>query len=266
MAITKNRKKMKTKLHLPLSFVLFSALTISFASCEKVTSTISLLNAQDTALAVINKQNTEKYVLIKTTLQELAELSGPVMLKQEGRKMTQSEELKTRIKMIKEKIATLEKMVSDSSDSLVVRNLTALLQEKEEKIRLLQKKVSNQSSVIKQQSEDLHAANQKLHKQNIELSNMNNELINKYRLLEDKNRIINNQQQKLSNILYIVANDYMKMGAFSFYEMKKSNSRNLQRTCYNNAITRFLDVQNTSGRDCSNEISNAKRLRDAIKN
>lgn len=266
MAITKNRKKMKTKLHLPLSLVLFSALTISYASCEKVTSTISLLNAQDTASAVINKQNTEKYVLIKTTLQELAELSGPVMLNQEGRKMTQSEELKTRIEMIKDRIATLEKMVSDSSDSLVVRNLTALLQEKEEKIRLLQNTVNDQSSVIKQQSEDLHTANQKLNKQNIELRNMNNDLINKYQQLEDKNRIINKQQQALANILYIVANDYIKMGDFNFCEMKKSNSRNLQRTCYNNAITRFKDVENTSGRDCSREINDAEKRRDAIKN
>ena len=206
--------------------------------------------ASEAALEDLNRQNIEKTQLIKATLKELAELTGPIDNMQETKKMSHAEELNKRISMLKKKIHTLETMAADSTDRVMARNLLVLLEDKENQIRRLKAEVKGQGKKIDEMNKELADRNAELEK-------------NYLRLQQQHNKIVE-QQKKMARILYVVAEDYTEFGRINFHDLRKKDSRALQKKFYESAIIRYRDAQNCGYADCTREINAAIMSKNAV--
>ncbi|MBR4293734.1 MAG: hypothetical protein IKT53_01930 [Bacteroidaceae bacterium] len=205
----------------------------------------------EAALEDLNRQNIEKTQLIRATINELAELTGPIADMQETKKMSHAEELNKRISMLKKKIHTLEAIAADSTDRVMARNLRALLEDKENQIRKLKEEVKRKDA--------------KIDEMNNELANRNAELEKNYLRLQQQHNKIVEQQKKMARILYVVAEDYMEFGRINFHDLRKKDGRALQKKFYDSAVIRFRDAQNCGYGDCTREINDAIMSKNAIK-
>ena len=202
--------------------------------------------ASEAALKDLNRQNIEKTQLIKATLKELAELTGPIDNMQETKKMSHAEELNKRISMLKKKIHTLETMAADSTDRVMARNLLVLLEDKENQIRRLKAEVKGQGKKID------------------EIANLNAELEKNYLRLQQQHNKIVEQQKKMARILYVVAEDYTEFGRINFHDLRKKDSRALQKKFYESAVIRYRDAQNCGYADCTRDINAAIKSKNAV--
>ncbi len=202
------------------------------------------------ALVEINEQNMRRHAAIQDAIFELAAITGPIRDSRDGGKISSEQELRERVKMAKQRIADLEAMSLDETDKQMIEQLKLIIESKEIEISRL--------------GNDLEAAYRRLEAKKRELENVNLQLANTNNQLSSTNRQLRNKQSELARILYITAQDYMRMGDISFYKLNKSGSRSLQSTCFRNAAIRFQDAQSSGYGNCATEINNAYARMNAV--
>ena len=188
------------------------------------------------ALAVVNQQNADRYQLLKETVLAMSELSGPIQ-QMEGGDMTLAEEIRLRVRMVKERISKLEKMASEPADQALVQGLRAQLDGMQVKVKYLEKTVALQDGELKRSREELQRTNDELQ---AAYSRLQQELIAKERL----NNELMNERSRLARILYQVACDYENLGEAIGQANSSKARRNLRSICLDNAQIRFRDAQN----------------------
>lgn len=245
MDYSKNKYVVKeTRFSSFLSVVMGFVFTAMLTSCEfskddvqKLIGSISGKQIPDSvALPVINQQNTDRYELLKETVLAMSELSGPIR-QLEGGNLTLSEEVKIRVKMIKDRITQLEKMANDPADKALVLGLKAQLDGMKTKVKYLEKTVAFQENELRKKDEDIK---QKAEELQAAYDRLQSELMEKERL----NGALLREKGRLANILYQVAQDYVNLGNAVEQASSSKTRRYLRSVCIKNAEIRFHDAEN----------------------
>ena len=197
------------------------------------------------ALAVINQQSADRYQLLKETVLAMSELSGPIHQLESGN-MTLTEEIRLRVRMVKERISKLEEMASEPADQALVQGLRAQLDGMQAKVKYLEKTVSLQEDELKRRDQELQSKNDELQ---AAYASLQQQLMAKGRL----NSLLINERARLTKILYQVASDYERLGDAIEHASSSKSRRNLKSICFSNAEIRFHDAQTIGNMDVNKE-------------
>ena len=151
---------------MPIALV-FSLLVILTNSCqsnvsqEKYDDMLREYNELKQAVEDARNSNVQQAVDLNQTLNELAQISGATEIilsdiERGSAKLSQAEKISRSIQAIKNRIEDLESRVSDDTYARMVRNLKAIVQEKEKEIEGLKQIIKEQESKIVDQEGTIH--------------------------------------------------------------------------------------------------------------